>query len=71
VANLTAPLLERVAGQIDRLPAVLVCSGLLVGEAERVSAALSAAGLQPAGRRTDGDWAALLCRGPESDGAAG
>jgi ribosomal protein L11 methyltransferase len=70
VANLTAPLLEAVAGRIGRPPSVLVCSGLLVSEVERVAAAFSAAGLERADQRRDGDWAALLLRGSESDGSA-
>jgi ribosomal protein L11 methyltransferase len=67
VANLTAPLLQAVAERLRRPPRVLVCSGLLAVEIERVSAALSAAGLEPAEPRVEGDWAALLCRGRESD----
>jgi ribosomal protein L11 methyltransferase len=65
VANLTAPVLlgvaERLAstGAADR-PRRLVCSGLLVGEADEVAAALARAGLVEATRRTQGDWAALL-----------
>jgi ribosomal protein L11 methyltransferase len=70
VANLTAPLLEAVAERLRRPPGVLVCSGLLATEIERVSAAMAAAGLEPAEPRVEGDWAALLCRGPESDGDA-
>jgi len=70
VANLTAPLLEAVAERLDRPPRILVCSGLLASEADRVAAALSAAGLTEVERRREGDWAALLCRGPESDGGA-
>jgi ribosomal protein L11 methyltransferase len=70
VANLTAPLLEAVAERLRRPPRVLVCSGLLVSEAERVASALSAAGLTPVDQRVEGDWAGLLCRGPKSDGDA-
>jgi ribosomal protein L11 methyltransferase len=63
VANLTAPLLEAVLARLVRPPRVLVCSGLLASETERVSAALAAAGLEPESERGDGDWAALLARG--------
>ncbi|MDX6583484.1 MAG: ribosomal protein methyltransferase [Solirubrobacterales bacterium] len=70
VANLTAPLLEAVAAGLAGPPATLICSGLLASEAERVSAALSAAGLDPVKRRAEGDWAALLCRARESDSTA-
>jgi ribosomal protein L11 methyltransferase len=65
VANLTAPLLEAISEGFERPPRTLVCSGLLVGEIERVSAALSAAGLVVGDRRSTGDWAALLCRNRE------
>jgi ribosomal protein L11 methyltransferase len=60
VANLTAPLLEMVADRFGKAPEVLVCSGLLVAEADRVTAALAAAGLDVADSRSRGDWAALL-----------
>ena len=62
VANLTAPLLEAVAVRFERAPETLVCSGLLASEIERVSAAANAAGLVVESSRTEGDWAALLCR---------
>lgn len=47
VANLTAPLLEMVAGQMtaDTAPDRLVCSGLLERERERVEAAFTPHGL--------------------------
>ncbi len=70
VANLTAPLLEAVASRLGTPPCVLVCSGLLVSEVERVRAALAAAGLHAVSERSDGDWAALLCRSSESDPGA-
>ena len=70
VANLTAPLLESVAGRLREPPRTLVCSGLLAAEIERVSATFAAAGLGTVSQRTEGDWAALLCRSPESDGDA-
>lgn len=64
VANLTAPLLLEVAAQISSTapPATVVCSGLLPSEADRVSGAFAAAGLDEAERRREGDWAALLLR---------
>ena len=40
----------------------MVLSGLLAGEAERVASAWSAAGLEVAAERVEGDWAALLLR---------
>ena len=60
VANLTAPLLREVASGIQGSPPErMVCSGLLVNEADGISAALAAAGLRADDRRVDGDWAAL------------
>ncbi len=65
VANLTAPLLKEVAARIGEAetPRRMVCSGLLAGEADDVSAAFAAAGLREAERRVDGDWAALRLEG--------
>ena len=62
VANLTAPLLEMVAGRMETPPDTLVCSGLLASEIERVTEAMGSAGLHVASERRGGDWAALLCR---------
>ena len=66
VANLTAPLLEEVAGRIMPAPGWLVCSGLLATEVDRVTAALAAAGIEVAESRRRGDWAALLGSGLRS-----
>ncbi len=66
VANLTAPLLEEVAGRITPPPGWLVCSGLLATEVDRVTAALAAAGIEVAESRRRGDWAALLGSGLRS-----
>jgi Ribosomal protein L11 methylase len=62
VANLTAPILLSVAGQMRGAPTTLVCSGLLPSELDEVAAAFAAAGLGEADRRLEGDWAALLLR---------
>ena len=62
VANMTAPILAAVAGQMQAPPSVLVCSGLLPGELDEVAGAFAGAGLAEAERRRDGDWAALLLR---------
>jgi ribosomal protein L11 methyltransferase len=62
VANMTAPILEAVAGQMQAPPAVLVCSGLLPSEQDEVADAFAGAGLAEAERRREGDWAALLLR---------
>jgi len=61
VANLTAPLLLGVAAGLDgrELPAKLVCSGLLLAEADEVEEAFAQAGLAEQGRAQEGDWAAL------------
>lgn len=60
VANLTAPLLLRVAERLAEPPGRLICSGLLASEADRVSGAFTAAGLAERRRRREGDWSALL-----------
>jgi ribosomal protein L11 methyltransferase len=62
VANLTAPLLETVVARMHAPPRVLICSGLLTSQEERVVQALRDAGLDVAERRQAGDWAALLAR---------
>jgi ribosomal protein L11 methyltransferase len=65
VANMTAPLLLAIAGRFaaSRLaPLRLVCSGLLPGEAERITTAFGEAGLSELDRRIDGDWAAISFR---------
>jgi ribosomal protein L11 methyltransferase len=67
VANLTAPLLVEVAARLASRPWTLICSGLLVGESNRVTEALGAAGLAVVERYASGDWAALRL---ERDSAA-
>lgn len=62
VANMTAPILKAVAGQMEAPPRVLICSGLLPTEQDEVSGAFADVGLGEAERRQDGDWAALLLR---------
>jgi len=59
VANLTAPLLSEVAERLERAPERLICSGLLVAEADGVVDAFAARGLVEAERRGDGDWTAI------------
>lgn len=70
VANLTAPLLEEVAGRLTPPPATLVCSGLLAGERDRVATAMAEAGLVVARELAVGEWAALLLRRGNSDQAS-
>jgi len=62
VANMTAPILRAVAGQLTEVPRTLVCSGLLPPELDEIAAAFGTAGLVEADRRQVGDWAALLLR---------
>jgi ribosomal protein L11 methyltransferase len=61
VANLTAPLLVEVAGLMapERRPRLMIVSGLLVSEADRVRAAFAVAGLGCDVARQSGEWAAL------------
>ena len=62
VANLTAPLLEMVAGQLtaSNRPQTLVCSGLLEKERGRVEAAFAPHGLEPVAFRVIEGWGGLL-----------
>ena len=62
-ANLTARLCEAVArgwAERDVRPGVLIASGFLREEADRVAAALAACGLEERRRMVSGDWAAIL-----------
>jgi ribosomal protein L11 methyltransferase len=61
-ANLTAQLLldcARHLGESGELPGSLVCSGMLVEQADSVAEAFAACGLELEERRDEGDWAAL------------
>ena len=60
VANLTRPLLLRVAELLDARPQVLVISGLLDHEADEVAAAF--APLRERRRLSGGGWSALMLR---------
>ena len=60
VANLTRPLLLRVAELLDARPQVLVISGLLGHEADEVAAAF--APLRERRRLAGGGWSALMLR---------
>ncbi len=73
LANMTSPVLTALAGLLTDasesdeagepvLPQRLVCSGILPAELDQVSAAFARAGLMEQGRRSEGDWAALLLR---------
>lgn len=62
VANLLAPLLVRLARDLERRMApggLLIVSGLLREQEDKVEAALSAAGLRRTAEITDDDWAVL------------
>jgi ribosomal protein L11 methyltransferase len=60
LANLLRPLLLELAETLERPPAHLIASGLLVGEAEEVSRAFARRlGMSERERRTQGDWAAV------------
>ncbi len=59
LANVLAGPLLAWAGTQRRLPARLILSGLLVTEADRVSAAYRRRGMTERARRVSGDWAAL------------
>jgi ribosomal protein L11 methyltransferase len=63
LANLVRPLLLDVARRLERPPERMIASGLSPAEAGEVAAAFAARGLREAGRRVDGDWAALLLTG--------
>jgi ribosomal protein L11 methyltransferase len=65
VANLTGNLLTTCARQLSpsgEIPATLVCSGMLEGEIDEVTAAFAPIGLVEADRRIENDWGALLLR---------
>jgi ribosomal protein L11 methyltransferase len=62
VANMTAPVLKALADQLPDGSATWILSGLLPSELDATAAAFAPAGLAEAGRRVDGDWAALLLR---------
>jgi ribosomal protein L11 methyltransferase len=64
VANMTAPILTAVAGQLGASPTprTLICSGLLPSELDATAAAFAESGLAERDRRREGDWAALLLR---------
>jgi ribosomal protein L11 methyltransferase len=61
LGNLTAPLLRIVASRLGDLepPRRLLCSGLLLEEADEVAAGFAAAGLAEEARRAAGEWAAI------------
>jgi ribosomal protein L11 methyltransferase len=62
VANMTAPILRLIAGQLEQAPTTLVLSGLLPVELDEIATAFAPLGFTEADRRLQGDWAALLLR---------
>ncbi len=65
VANLTAQLLEMVAGSMtpENLPERLICSGLLEEERQRVELAFEGLGLMPVEFKAADGWGGLLFEG--------
>jgi ribosomal protein L11 methyltransferase len=65
-ANLLSPLLIAWATSLesapDRGPEIVVASGILAHEADRVASAFARAGLPEEQRRLQGDWAAMVLR---------
>lgn len=64
-SNLTGNLVRDCAAQMAKSgehPQTLVCSGMLVEEADEIAEALAPAGLEVRDRRVDGNWAAFLFR---------
>lgn len=59
-ANLIGSLLLDVTNVMTRPPRVLIASGLLSDEADRIAAAFARHGLRETGRRTAAEWAALV-----------
>jgi ribosomal protein L11 methyltransferase len=66
-ANLTAPLLREVAARSDGPPRRVVCSGMLRSEVDEVTDAFARRGIHERGRRSSGDWAALLLESSPGD----
>jgi ribosomal protein L11 methyltransferase len=62
-ANLVRPLLLEVARLMERPPDRLVLSGLLRAEADEVSAAFAARGMEETDRREGSEWSAVLLEG--------
>jgi ribosomal protein L11 methyltransferase len=70
VANLLAPLLERWAGELvasSEPPGRVIAGGLLIGDADSVADAFSAARLRETRRLHQGEWAALLFESAPAD----
>ena len=62
-ANLSSPLLIKLAERMPAPPPLVIASGLLVEELDRVRAAFAEGGMSEQACRTLGGWAALLFAG--------
>ncbi len=62
-ANVPLALHEAIATRLERPPAVLVASGVLEEDADRVQGAYAGAGMRETGRRIVSGWAVLVLRG--------
>jgi ribosomal protein L11 methyltransferase len=61
VANLTSPVLVDIAPRINPdAPSTLICSGMLAAEVDSIAMAMGEAGFAERGRRSAGEWGALL-----------
>jgi ribosomal protein L11 methyltransferase len=67
LANLLRPLLIELAVAIDQAPGALIAGGLLRNELDEVAASFGERhGLRERGRRSEGEWGALLLTSPET-----
>ncbi|MCL2419166.1 MAG: 50S ribosomal protein L11 methyltransferase, partial [Conexibacteraceae bacterium] len=65
LANLLAPLLLFWAERMVERPGLVIASGLLAAEADRVAAAFAQRGYRETRRLELGEWAALLLEAPD------
>ena len=70
-ANLLRPLLLELAGSLPQPPRQLVAGGMLTAEADEVAAAFATRGMAEQGRRSAGEWAALLVTAPGRSSRSG
>jgi ribosomal protein L11 methylase PrmA len=55
----------------ERPPERMIASGVLAGRADDLAAAFERHGLHEAGRRVQGEWAAVMLTWPTSSASAG
>jgi ribosomal protein L11 methyltransferase len=70
-ANLTAELLAAIAAGLERPPDRMIASGMLAERADEVAEAFARHDLREAGRRVQGEWAAVLLARPTSAASTG